>query len=1033
MIPIHLSIQGLYSYQDKQEVDFTRLTEAGLFGIFGAVGSGKTTILEAMSLCLYGRTERFNLSGDDRYYNMLNLKVNEGLMSFTFMAGNDSKKYRADIKMRRNRNKYEDVKLIEHSYYQLIDGQDPAPVEQRIVWDSVGISYDNFKRTLVIPQGQFREFLELKPKDRTEMLKELFGLHRFDKGARVNELASVNKISITEKEGGLMQLSEATEEALQSLQDRLSVINTSLSEWQLKQEERAALLKSFESLKQATDSLMRVMVQRTALAAAASDDASMLLRIERYEQLREAYAALLRDLDVLFRDLQTKQADLGRMESDRERKHEALSVATDAWSLACSRLEDAEALAPRAVELGSMAALRSLSMEISDLEQKINTEEGRIQKGQDKVAAEVQLSQEKSKQIQEWLPLIIDEQRAFYLRMYYRDLDRYMTDRERDEEMFTRKLLQLGKTQAALDTQSAQIPERMRGHLPEEWSEQGVHDMMEGTVADILRDKEQVQSQLTRLAIRKELRHYATELVEGEPCILCGSVHHPSPLDAAHPDEEERIALEHLKKLDVEERTIRLYSDAVKSAIQTHALSNREVMLAEQQVEASTKVYQAHRESFSDPVFKSDERRDFDRADKASEEAKKSIKEAQAAILTYDGNIKGWSEGIEKIKTAVQQARIDLASKQTRFDLSVQSILHLDVQQYLARDVQLIEQEQQAILTSIETARKQRDQVEQQKLQLEKELQELTGRIVQLMDTLKEMNNSLADKREVLEVKLTQDGLSDQEVRDVLKWNPDLVVIRRDIDERRMQMATIEGQIQTLEAQLAGRTYDAQQHQESQAACSEADAQVRSLAEARGATDGAIRKMKTDLEARRRLEAELDALRIRGKDIATLQEMFRASGFVQFVSQRYLENVVAVANKRFRKMVRDKFSIELSAEGDFLVRDYLNDGKTRLLKSLSGGQTFQAALCLALALSENIQHTAGADQHFFFIDEGFGSLDSQSLETVFATLQSLQHENKAVGVISHVAELQQGMDIYLHVENDPETGTRVRESWRNVS
>ncbi|MFY7795376.1 MAG: SbcC/MukB-like Walker B domain-containing protein, partial [Chitinophagaceae bacterium] len=314
-----------------------------------------------------------------------------------------------------------------------------------------------------------------------------------------------------------------------------------------------------------------------------------------------------------------------------------------------------------------------------------------------------------------------------------------------------------------------------------------------------------------------------------------------------------------------------------------------------------------------------------------------------------------------------------------------------------------------------------------------KELQELTGRIVQLMDTLKEMNNSLADKREVLEVKLTQDGLSDQEVRDVLKWNPDLVAIRREIDERRRQMATIEGQIQTLEAQLAGRTYDAQQHQESQAACSEADAQVRSMAEARGATDGAIRKMKTDLEARRRLEAELDALRIRGKDIATLQEMFRASGFVQFVSQRYLENVVAVANKRFRKMVRDKFSIELSPDGDFLVRDYLNDGKTRLLKSLSGGQTFQAALCLALALSENIQHTAGADQHFFFIDEGFGSLDSQSLETVFATLQSLQHENKAVGVISHVAELQQGMDIYLHVENDPETGSRVRESWRNVS
>lgn len=1033
MIPIHLSIQGLYSYQDKQEIDFTRLTEAGLFGIFGAVGSGKTTILEAMSLCLYGRTERFNLSGDDRYYNMLNLKVNEGLMSFTFLAGSDSKKYRADIKLRRNRNKYEDVKLLEHSYYELIDGQDPLPVEQRIVWDSVGISYDNFKRTLVIPQGQFREFLELKPKDRTEMLKELFGLHRFDKGARVNELAAENKRSITEKEGGLMQLSEATDEALQSLQDRLSVISTSLSEWQLKQTERAALLKSFESLKQATDSLMRVMVQRTTLAAAASDDASMLLRIERYEQLRDRYGALLRDLDALTSNLQTKQTDLDRMEADRERKRAALTVAMDAWSEASVRLEQTEALAPRASELGRMAALRSLSMEIHELEQRILTEQDRIQKGLEKVAAEEKLAQQKSHQIQEWLPMIMDEQRAFRLRMFYRDQDRYMADLVRDEQAFTMKLAQLGKTQAAFDAKCAEIPQRMRGHLPEEWSEEGVHEMMEGSVADILREKEELRSQLTRLGVRKGLRQYAAELVEGEPCVLCGSIHHPMPMDITHTDDEERTVQQQLQQLDEEERMLRTYTDALKNAIRSHTLSNQEAMQADQQVEASTEVLQTHRKSFRDEVFTSDGKEAFDRADEASEAAKNSMKEAQAAIAMHEGHIKSWNEGIDKIRNVVQQARIDLAGKQTRFDLSVQSIQHLDVQQYLARDVQLIEQEQQAILTSIETARMKRDRAEQQKLQLEKELQELTGRIVQLMDNLKEMNNSLADKREVLEVKLTQDGLSDQEVRDVLKWNPDLVAIRRDIDERRRQMATIEGQIQTLEAQLAGRTYDAQQHQESQAACSEADAQVRSLAESRGATDGAIRKMKTDLEARHRLEAELEALRIRGKDIATLQEMFRASGFVQFVSQRYLENVVAIANKRFRKMVRDKFSIELSPDGDFLVRDYLNDGKTRLLKSLSGGQTFQAALCLALALSENIQHTAGADQHFFFIDEGFGSLDSQSLETVFATLQSLQHENKAVGVISHVAELQQGMDIYLHVENDPETGTRVRESWRNVS
>jgi exonuclease SbcC len=1033
MIPIHLSIQGLYSYQDRQEVDFTRLTEAGLFGIFGAVGSGKTTILEAMSLCLYGRTERFNLSGDDRYYNMLNLKVNEGVMSFTFLAGSDSKKFRADIKLRRNRNKYEDVKLLQHSYYLFENGMDPIPVDQSLVLAAVGISYDNFKRTLVIPQGQFREFLELKPKDRTEMLKELFGLHRFDKAARVNELASVNKSSITEKEGGLLQLADATEEALQSLRDRLTEVNESSTEWQLKLAERATALQTIEFLKQTTDSLNHVIEQRAVLAAAASNDASMLHRIERYENLRERYAALLRDLDILFGDLQTKQTDLDRMNALQGQKSSALADATEAWSQASSRLEQAEALAPRAAELGRMAELKSLSININDLQRKIVTEQDRIQNGLEKVAEEERLAQQKRDQIQEWLPVIMDEKRAFDLRLYYRDLDRFMTTQARDEQLLTMKLVAVGKTQDSFDAQCEQIPQRMHSYVTEEWSEEGVHNMMNGAVLDILRDKEQLRNQLTSLAIRKELRHYAMELVEGEPCVLCGSVHHPAPLHAADANEEEQSLQQKLNDLDAEELNIRNYTEGLKGAIRTHGLSNREAMLADQQAQASRTELQAHRENFHDDIFKSDDRQAFDRADKASEDAKRAVRDAQAAIITYEGNIKAWSEGIEKIKTIVQQASIDLAGMQGRFDISVQLILHLDVQQYLERDVQLIEQEQQEILASIETAKTQRVQAEQQKLQLDRDLQELTGRIVQLTDNLNQMNKSLAEKRGVLEVTLSEDGLSDQEVREVLSWNPDLVAIRRDINERRNQLAIIEGQIKTLEAQLAGRTYDEQQHQEAQIAFAEADTHVRNLAEERGATDRSIQKMMTDLKARRGLEAELDALRIRGKDIATLQEMFRASGFVQFMSQRYLENVVAVANKRFRKMVRDKFSIELSPDGDFLVRDYLNDGKTRLLKSLSGGQTFQAALCLALALSENIQHTAGADQHFFFIDEGFGSLDSNSLEMVFATLQSLQHENKAVGVISHVAELQEGMDIYLHVENDPETGTRVRESWRDLS
>jgi len=103
MIPIELTIQGLYSYQEKQTIDFTRLTAANLFGIFGPVGSGKSTILEAITFAIYGRTDRLNLSGDNRYYNMMNLRSNEMLIDFIFEAGREQTTYRATVKSSRNR------------------------------------------------------------------------------------------------------------------------------------------------------------------------------------------------------------------------------------------------------------------------------------------------------------------------------------------------------------------------------------------------------------------------------------------------------------------------------------------------------------------------------------------------------------------------------------------------------------------------------------------------------------------------------------------------------------------------------------------------------------------------------------------------------------------------------------------------------------------------------------------------------------------------------------------------------------------
>jgi exonuclease SbcC len=118
----------------------------------------------------------------------------------------------------------------------------------------------------------------------------------------------------------------------------------------------------------------------------------------------------------------------------------------------------------------------------------------------------------------------------------------------------------------------------------------------------------------------------------------------------------------------------------------------------------------------------------------------------------------------------------------------------------------------------------------------------------------------------------------------------------------------------------------------------------------------------------------------------------------------------------------------LRGDHEFEVVDYLNGGFRRSIKTLSGGQTFQAALCLAIALVDSIDHGHARDGRqpgFFFLDEGFGSLDPAALQDVFATLTDLRRENRIVGIISHVEALQQEIDTFITVRNDSERGSLI--------
>ena len=179
------------------------------------------------------------------------------------------------------------------------------------------------------------------------------------------------------------------------------------------------------------------------------------------------------------------------------------------------------------------------------------------------------------------------------------------------------------------------------------------------------------------------------------------------------------------------------------------------------------------------------------------------------------------------------------------------------------------------------------------------------------------------------------------------------------------------------------------------------------------------------------LHKEMETLETRSENIKTMKSLFKASGFVNYISSVYLHNLCNAANSRFFQLTRQKLSLEISEDNNFRVRDFMNGGKERSVKTLSGGQTFQASLSLALALADNIQKITESNQNFFFLDEGFGSLDKESLSVVFDTLKSLRKENRIVGVISHVEEMQQEIETHLYIENHDEKGSVIHPSWSN--
>ena len=232
-------------------------------------------------------------------------------------------------------------------------------------------------------------------------------------------------------------------------------------------------------------------------------------------------------------------------------------------------------------------------------------------------------------------------------------------------------------------------------------------------------------------------------------------------------------------------------------------------------------------------------------------------------------------------------------------------------------------------------------------------------------------------------------------------------------------------QIKELEAKFANVSFDPKDFAEIEAQYILKEQEVKVNHENCIRISSELERISQALIIKKELMKSAAYLRKRNENIKLLEILFRGKGFVEYISSIYLQQLCQHANERFHRMTRGQLSLQIGENNEFEIIDYLNEGKSRSVKTLSGGQAFQVSLSLALALAESVQSEASADKNFFFIDEGFGTQDTESVNIVFETMANLLKDNRIVGIISHVEELKERIPISLTITNDPERGSII--------
>lgn len=1054
MRPVQLELTNFGPYR-KEVINFTQFDHAPLFLIGGDTGAGKSTLFDAMTVALFATT-----SGDRNVEEMRSTFAGpeDDLTKVTFYFQQGKHLYRIERVLQQERAKRGGGTTIQKATASLvivdkIGGQEIEKLGDKIkeVGDQIeqilGLNAEQFKQIILLPQNDFSRFLKEDSKTKTQILKKIFGTGIFDRFQKSledrlrqsskdmdkrqaqldghfasqvwseEELAVLAKTPASEKLARLEELLSQRQESLKEQKSILKAAHEDLTKLQKSLQSAQDLAKIFQELEQAKERY------RLEIEEGAQEQAVAKAHLEELQ--------FAQGLQETISSLKQFQKQLLQLEQDLEIAQEALSAKEQAFEEVKAQKE----------------ALAAQSKDFLEKEDKLEAWKEDIIYAQSLAQEQEKIKRSSAnyKQLEETYQEALKEIETLNKSLSDLEANRLSVDSLHEGE----KLLQ--SVDYSVEKQLAQDLKE-KAHLNQELEK--TDKRYQALTLEIDQAQEsfkELEEQLkTTLASRRQLMiaQLQAELEDGQPCMVCGSLEHPK-VDGAQADE---VALK-----DLMDQVEELQAQKEK---QVATLSNRQATLSE---------VEANRQGLLDQVVK---------AKQTLEEHYQELKEQVAGQFKFE-----FAESYEAShgQNLLKQVKKHYQELQKRFDKEETDRVHYQAElgkaQEKATDLAKRYQEAKASLDQarerLEDLQKAHPELESVEVyqdrmahvkqdlalyekqvkengeaynQLHADIREIKGQVETITTSKEKANKDVQSLSAELDQSLKAEGALTNDLEQIQLWL--LEVNKQAIPKLQAQLTSYQTLKQELQAQirkgqelikdqekpdLGNLTQAVKASQESyDKQLAQVSVMEKGLKDATATYQAAKTLQDSNQEAFKAHQELSDLVKVvKGENTALTGRL----NLEVYVIRQYFQQILDYANANYIGLLTDnRYYFVLSEEGrrardhfglDINVYDQLT-GSERSVKSLSGGETFIAALAIALSLSEVVQNTSkGAVVEALFIDEGFGSLDKEALTKAIAVLEQIG-ENRMVGVISHVDDMKEGIAQQLAIIKSHDGSSRIK-------